>query len=328
VKYIELFGGIGGFRKGIEQAGADWECVWYNDIDKYATQIYNKNFSENWEPRDIRDVAAEEISGFNLLCAGFPCQSFSVAGKRRGMEDTRGTLFFEICRLLKHHRPKILFLENVRGLLSHDKGHTFGIILESLGDLGYDVEWQVLNSKNFGVPQNRERVFIIGHLGGSSGRQVFPLGESDRWINERAGETPVIRTLQGGGHSGGHHSGEHRKKQIRRDTIPPLRANTGAGHNNIIVESGLCNSRGFETRKDGLSHCLKGGGGGTSKVHIMFEDHNIRRLTPVECERLQGFPDGWTEGVSDTQRYKCLGNAVTVNVIQAIAEQIRRSSER
>ena len=179
VRFIDLFGGIGGFRLGIERATeGKWKCVWYCDKDKYAVSVYNKRFGENYEPTDIRTVDEKEIPEHDVICAGFPCQSFSIAGKRRGLEDTRGTLFFEICRIARFHRPKFLFLENVKGLLSHDGGKTFGIILDTLQDLGYSVEWQVLNSKYFGVPQNRERVFIIGHLGGFGGQQVFPIREA------------------------------------------------------------------------------------------------------------------------------------------------------
>lgn len=175
MRYIELFGGIGGFSLGIKRAIPDAECVGYYEIDKYAVQTYNKNFGTNYEPTDIRKVKADEIAEYEVLCAGFPCQSFSIAGKRLGFEDTRGTLFFEIARIVKVKRPHIIFLENVKGLLSHDRGRTFATILATLDELGYNAEWQVLNSKYFGVPQNRERVFIIGHLRGTPSRQVFPI---------------------------------------------------------------------------------------------------------------------------------------------------------
>lgn len=143
----------------------------------HCVQIYNKNFGENYKPRDIREVDSFEIPEFDVLCAGFPCQSFSIAGKRMGFEDTRGTMFFEIARIAKDRKPKYLFLENVKGLFSHNKGRTFATILATLDELGYNVEWECLNSKNFGVPQNRERVFIIGHRRDIKSNQVFPLGE-------------------------------------------------------------------------------------------------------------------------------------------------------
>ena len=178
MKFLDLFAGIGGFRLGMESAGH--ECVGFCEIDKYARASYKAihNTEGEIELHDITRVTDESIRGIgsvDIICGGFPCQAFSIAGNRRGFEDTRGTLFFEIARFASILRPKYLFLENVKGLLNHDKGNTFEVILSALDELGYDVEWQVLNSKNFGVPQNRERVFIIGHLRGKSGRKVFPL---------------------------------------------------------------------------------------------------------------------------------------------------------
>ncbi len=303
IKFIDPFAGIGGFRYGLEKASGSsqyatkksrqveskiqfrgkrasdergWNsisdrykglsgnrnyiCVWSNEWDKYARQIYKKHYGE-CDGRDIRTVPTSEIPDHDLLCAGWPCQSFSVAGKRLGFEDTRGTLFFDIARILHDKRPRYFLLENVKGLLSHEQGKTFQTILGVLSDLGYRCEWQVLNSKHFGVPQNRERVFIIGYLGEGSGCQVFPLEQS---------------------------SGTDQKNY---ETANCLDANYHRGWR----------YHGQRTMVDDTSR--------------------IRRLTPVECERLQGFPDGWTEGISDTQRYKCLGNAVTTNVIAVIGQR-------
>lgn len=184
MKFLDLFAGIGGFRLGMESAGH--ECVGFCEIDKYARASYKAihNTEGEIELHDITTVSDESIRGFgsvDVICGGFPCQAFSIAGHRRGFEDTRGTLFFEICRFASILRPKYLFLENVRGLLNHDGGATFETIIRTLDGLGYDVEWQVLNSKNFSVPQNRERVFIIGHLRGERTRNIFPLsGESEQ----------------------------------------------------------------------------------------------------------------------------------------------------
>nr|DAN82648.1 MAG TPA: Cytosine specific methyltransferase [Caudoviricetes sp.] len=184
MKFLDLFAGIGGFRLGMESAGH--ECVGFCEIDKYARASYKAihNTEGEIELHDITTVSDESIRGFgsvDIICGGFPCQAFSIAGNRRGFEDTRGTLFFEICRFASILTPKYLFLENVRGLLNHDGGATFETIIRTLDGLGYDVEWQVLNSKNFGVPQNRERVFIIGHFRGERTRNVFPIsGESEQ----------------------------------------------------------------------------------------------------------------------------------------------------
>ena len=189
MKFLDLFAGIGGFRFGMESAGH--ECIGFCEIDKFARASYKviHNTKGEIELHDITAVSDEFIRGIlhvDVICGGFPCQAFSIAGNRRGFEDTRGTLFFEIARFVSILRPKYLFLENVKGLLNHDKGNTFEVILSALDELGYDVEWQVLNSKNFGVPQNRERVFIIGHLRGECTRRVFPLSGQSQSISSQS----------------------------------------------------------------------------------------------------------------------------------------------
>ncbi|MGB4008925.1 MAG: DNA cytosine methyltransferase, partial [Bacillota bacterium] len=179
MRFLDLFAGIGGFRLALERAGHT--CIGFCEIDEFARRTYKANFDTEGEVEwhDITKVTnseARELRGkVDLITGGFPCQAFSIAGERRGFEDTRGTLFFEIARIAKEIEPRFLLLENVKGLLSHDKGRTFAIILSTLDELGYDVEWQVLNSKDFGVPQNRERVFIIGHSRRFPRREVFPL---------------------------------------------------------------------------------------------------------------------------------------------------------
>ena len=267
MKYFSLFSGIGGFEKGMGDKG---ECVGFSEIDKYATQIYKKHFPNHKEYGDVSKIKWNDVEDFDLLCGGFPCQSFSIAGKRGGFDDTRGTLFFEIARAAQHKQPRLLLLENVKGLLSHNQGETFHTILKTLDGIGYDLQWQVLNSKNFGVPQNRERVFIIGHLRGTSRPQVFPIGTYNSKNNSMANESNEIRNR---------------------------------------TWSGSLRARGTTSY-------------GSGDVFIKTKEVKIRRLTPTEYERLQSFPDDWTEGISDTQRYKCLGNAVTVNVIQAIMEKL------
>jgi len=203
-----MFSGIGGFELGIQQAYEDIRksrkskqvgnirghkpnierngqneqypsCIGYSEIDKYAIQIYEKHFKHK-NYGDITKIDEQRLPDFELLCGGFPCQSFSIAGKRGGFEDTRGTLFFDIARIAKYKRPRLLLLENVKGLLSHEEGRTFNTIIATLNELGYDLQWQVLNSKNFGVPQNRERVFIIGHLRETSRPKVFPITQNSQ----------------------------------------------------------------------------------------------------------------------------------------------------
>ena len=183
MKFLDLFAGIGGFRFGMENAGH--ECIGFCEKDKFARASYKAihNTKGEIELHDITTVSDDtirRIGRVDVICGGFPCQAFSIAGARRGFEDTRGTLFFEIARFASILKPRYLFLENVKGLLNHDRGNTFEVILSALDELGYNVEWQVLNSKNFGVPQNRERVFIIGHLRERSIRAIFPLGGNDK----------------------------------------------------------------------------------------------------------------------------------------------------
>lgn len=341
MRFISLFGGIGGFDLALERKGH--KCVWYNDIDKYAVKTYNKNFGSEYEPKDITQVRSEEIPKHDLLCAGFPCQSFSIAGKRGGFSDTRGTLFFEIMRIAKHHRTPYLVLENVKGLLSHDNGWTFATILNTLDECGYDAQWQVLNSKFFGVPQNRERVFIIANLRNQPRPKIFPLTQNAKTLPGLHTEQTVANAL--------------RARDYKGITSPEYYFEKQEG-NLIIQQPKIYDRKGFDSRTKGFREneesptlSTKMGTGGNNVPMVMSSQprcgdpkkggtgilasseyaftvdtqpnivNGLRRLTPVECERLQGFPDNWTQGVSDTQRYKQLGNSVTVNVVEHIVER-------
>ncbi len=321
IKFIDLFSGVGGFHKGLTDTGG-YQCVWANEWDKYAASVYRHNFPETpLSTDDIRKVPADSIPDHDLLCAGFPCQAFSVAGKRRGFEETRGTLFYEIARIAERKRPRLLLLENVKGLLSHDNGKTFGVILEVLGGIGYRPEWQVLNSKWFGVPQNRERVFIIGHLGEEPTGTVFPITETSGEPNIGDSGEQVANTLQSPGHACGNYRGmnmihEAYPGELREysEYSPTISTPGGGGHlpyvANCVDVDGYLRTGARPRDENGKPQLLPIG------------YRRIRRLTPVECERLQGFPDGWTDGLSDTQRYKCMGNAVTVNVIKFLGKRI------
>lgn len=325
MNYFSLFSGIGGFEYGIRSSwnkiwGTEsqerWKrveafklhpeskqpkplCIGFSEIDKYAIQIYKKHFSNHKEYGDVTNITWSDVPDFELLCGGFPCQSFSIAGKRGGFLDTRGTLFFEIARAVQEKQPRLLLLENVKGLLSHNKGKTFGTILNTLDALGYDLQWQVLNSKNFGVPQNRERVFVIGHLRTTSRPQVFPLGQTNKLYLENDGRK-IARCLDSNYHKGwlDHGQRTHIQTVLKKMKVA----------NAVTPDAYLATGR--RKRVNGKA------------VLTSMCERRIRRLTPIECERLQGFPDGWTEGISDTQRYKCLGNAVTTNVISVIMEKI------
>ena len=310
------------------QRGCEPSCVGYSEIDRYADSIYRRHFKGHKNYEDARNINPGELADFDLLVGGFPCQAFSIAGKRGGFDDTRGTLFFEIARIIKEKLPRLLLLENVKGLLSHDKGQTFGTILNTLDELGYDILWQVLNSKNFGVPQNRERVFIIGCLRGTGRTKVFPLRENPTKTQiellgttkgencTRIGERDVVMSKDGlcGALKATDYKQPPQLLELTKKVHQGKRVYDPAGISTTITSQG-----GGLGAKTGLY---------TIPPSNLYENCRVRRLTPVECERLQGFPDNWTQygvdgkQISDTQRYKCLGNAVTVNVIQAIMERL------
>ena len=173
IKYFSMFSGIGGFEYGMEQSDYEFECVGYSEIDKYARSIYEKHFPNHINYGDATRIDTKSLPDFDLLVGGFPCQAFSIAGKRRGFDDTRGTLFFEIARILKDKRPNYFLLENVKGLLYHNQGETFKTILEVLTDLGYNVQWEIYNSQYYGTPQRRERIFLKGFFRRECGEQVL-----------------------------------------------------------------------------------------------------------------------------------------------------------
>ena len=191
MNYLSLFSGIGGFEHGIEQSqfSDELNCIGFGEIDKYAKNIYKKHYPNHPDLGDVTKIRTEDLPEFDLLVGGFPCQAFSVAGKRRGFNDTRGTLFFEIARILKDKKPKYFLLENVKGLLSHDKGRTFQTILRTLSELGYDVQWEIFNSKNHGVPQNRERIYIKGFLRERCGSEVLSLRKTGTETDTQQEET-------------------------------------------------------------------------------------------------------------------------------------------
>lgn len=333
LKIASLFSGIGGFEKGIFQADPTVEIVFSSEFDpdskakdinkQPARIIYHKNFNR-WPEGDITKIKTTDVPEHDILVGGPPCQDFSIAGKRAGICGTRGSMFYEFIRIAREKQPMLIFIENVKGLLSSKKGWDFARILIELEDAGYKCEWQLLNSKMF-VPQNRERVFIIGHLRGSGIRPIFPITENEKTIIDLS--KPVIgaitRRYEQGQSTGAYIVENQFNAQIitqdrselriykKPDEVPSLKSRMGTGGNNVPI----------------IVKCLTAGGksGGlhSDMTAIKVEDSdNIRRLTPVECERLQGFPDNWTEGVSDLQRYKCLGNAVTVDVIEFIFKRI------
>lgn len=422
MKFIDLFAGIGGFRLGMEMAGH--ECVGHVEIDKFANYSYTamhlledeellelqqikkykkaqkwieskmKNRGEYYA-NDIRSIESRELPEADIWCGGFPCQAFSIAGARRGFEDMRGTLIFEVFRLAAERKPKIIFLENVAGLLNHDRGRTFATILHGFWELGYDVEWQLLNSKDFGVPHNRERVFIVGYLRGTSRRELFPVTRASKQtlmqvIGGRQGERVydikgVSCTLAGEAGGQGAKTGLYLLNGTKEGNVYCLDANYSKGETRlekgkrsmVTVQAVLTPDR-LEKRQNGrrikeneepiftltardrhgvmISEATKKGydiamegdsinlavpGSKTRRGRVgkgvantldtscnqgVLKGARIRRLTPKECFRLQGFPDEYFDRArqvnSDSQLYKQAGNSVTVNVIYEIAKRL------
>ncbi len=323
---IDLFAGIGGIRKGFENAfKEDISTVFVSEWDEYAKKTYQLNYNDDFGiAGDITKIDEKDIPKFDICLAGFPCQAFSLAGKRMGFEDDykgmcRGTLFQDVVRICEYHKPKVIFCENVKGLVLHDKGRTFKIIKKSFEQIGYKVYSEVLNSKDFGVPQNRERIYIVAFRNDiDSSSFEFPIGNnSDTCIRDIMEDnvvsvkyylsTTYIDTLR-------RHKERHAKKgngfgyQIR-----PLDGQAGA-----IVCGGMGRERNLII-DDRLTDF-------TPVTHIKGEVNRegIRKMTPREWARLQGFPDDFKLELADTHLYKQFGNSVTVNVIEAIANEIRK----
>lgn len=492
MKYLSLFSGIGGFELGLENSNFDFECIGFSEVDKNAKSIYQRHFGSHRDLGDATKIRPEDLPDFDLLVAGFPCQSFSLAGTRGGLNDTRGTLFFEIARICKEKKPQYLLLENVLGLLSDDGGRTFQTFLGILAEMGYLIQWEVRNSKNYGVPQNRERVFIKGYLRGRGRSEVLCLGGDQREASAKCEQVEIARPVVKRKHDAdipklkkllrdsrrrsgytmqdiADHFGlpkTHVEHWFRRDgsfaipnapfwfelkdlleiendefdafvtefevvegvyekskraylesgLAPTITSNGGEIIGQLKENSGidvlvpgkqatrvmsidgssatLCGNAGGLGGKTGLYAVPKVVGNysernhGAANVHDpdgisptltatnykhpitiredkvcrpvltpervnkrqngrrmkedgepsftltaqdrhgVFDGYNFRRLTPLETERLQGFPDNWTklgvddEEISDTQRYRCTGNAVTTNVITYIINEM------
>lgn len=314
--FIDLFAGIGGFRIAFQNLGA--KCVFSSEIDPYSRKTYKINF-DDIPQGDITLIPTSQIPDHDILTAGFPCQAFSIAGRRQGFEDSRGTLFFEIARIIKDKKPKAFFLENVKGLISHDKGKTLGTILDILkNDLDYFVpNPQIINAKNFGVPQNRERVFIIGFrkdLSIDSFEYPSSLISNTKFIDIRE-ENPVSV-----------------KYYLSEQYL-----NTLIAHKQRHKDKG--NGFGYEIiSDDGIANAIVIGGMGKERNLVIDErltnftpvtnikghvnDSYVRRMTPREWARLQGYPDSFKIEVSDVQAYKQFANSVAIPAIQATGKKI------
>jgi DNA (cytosine-5)-methyltransferase 1 len=296
-KFIDLFAGIGGIRTPFDELGA--QCVFSSEWDKYAQQTYASNYGDV-PYGDITEIDEKDIPCFDILLAGFPCQPFSNAGHKKGFDDTRGTLFFDICRIVDHHKPKILFLENVKGFKGHNKGKTFAVVKEKLEDLGYHIHAEILNARQFGVPQNRERIYIIAFLEDVTFSFPIPSGEKIKVGNilskNGVDSKYTISDKLWAGH-------QRRKREHR------ARGN-GFGYSLFTHDSEYTSTMSARYYKDG------------SEILINQKGKNPRKLTPREASRLQGFPNNFVIPVSDTQAYRQFGNSVAVPVIRAIAQRI------
>lgn len=407
IRYLDMYSGIGGFRSALDAVGG-FECVGFCEIDKYAKRAYETLYDTKGEMyfEDARNINPDDLPDIDLICAGFPCQSFSLAGKQRGFDDTRGTLFFEVARVAAAKRPALLYLENVQNLLSHDKGWTFETILEVLDDIGYDVSWTVLNSANFGVPQSRNRVFITGFLRGRCAGEIFafsqanpktlkqrlPGREGNRVYDSNGLAITLTSSVGGfGGRTGLYilpiksktkigyqfaHSGDSINTAYANNNTRRGRVGEGIAHTETTTatlavylidmnpspqltelarcitarqDSGISNRKGEhsavlvivkEITPDEIEELngIKAEESNTDKtagvIILSDEEDNqyiayIRKLTPKECWRLQGFTDEQFNkvkaiGMSDSQLYKMAGNAVTVPAVFAISRELKR----
>lgn len=407
IKYLDMYSGIGGFRSALDKVGG-FECVGYCEIDKFAKQAYETLYDTKGEMyfEDARNICPDDLPNIDLICAGFPCQSFSLAGKQRGFDDTRGTLFFEVAKVAAAKRPALLYLENVQNLLSHDKGWTFETILEVLDDIGYDVSWTVLNSANFGVPQSRNRVFITGFLRGRCAGEIFAFSQANpKTLKQRlpgregnrvydSNGLAITLTSSAGGFGGrtglyilpiksktkiGYqfaHSGDSINTAYANNNTRRGRVGEGIAHTETTTatlavylidmnpspqltelarcitarqDSGISNRKGEhsavlvivkEITPDEIKELngIKAEESNTDKtagvIILSDEEDNqyiayIRKLTPKECWRLQGFTDEQFNkvkaiGMSDSQLYKMAGNAVTVPAVFAISRELKR----
>lgn len=306
MKFIDLFAGIGGFRIALERNGA--KCIFSSEWDKEAQKTYFKNFGE-FPAGDITKIKESEIPQHDILCGGFPCQAFSISGKQRGFNDTRGTLFFDIARIAESHKPKVLFLENVKNLSKHYNGNTLKIILKVLNEIGYDVYYDILTASNYGVPQARERIYIVAFRKDLGVRYFYFPQKNYKKIyvgdiledEEKTKDCIIDRTDI---------------KLWKRDETPQLKP----------IQIGQINNGGQGERIYSINgHAITlsaYGGGAAGKTGAYLVNGKIRKLSPRECARVQGFPEWFKIHERKNEAYKQFGNSVSVPVIDLIFQQI------
>ena len=305
--FIDLFAGLGGFRIALESLGA--KCVYSNEWDKYAQEVYQMNFDEIPEG-DITKVNAEEIPNHDILCAGFPCQAFSISGKRQGFEDSRGTLFFDVARIVKEKKPKVVFMENVKNFSTHDNGNTLGVVEKTMVELGYTFYWSVLNSLDYGVPQKRERIYRVCF------RNVLIVNDCEfpkpfklnKFVEDFLLPEKEVKDLI-----------------VTRDDLKIVKddpkENINKSYRLGTVGKGGQGERIYSIK--GIAITLSAYGGGVfAKTGGYLINGKTRKLHPRECARIMGFPDSYKIHPNKNQAYKQFGNSVVINVLQYIAEKI------
>jgi len=316
-KFIDLFAGIGGFRIPLEEIGGN--CVFSSEIDKHSILTYEANFKE-LPHGDIKDISEKDIPEHDLLAAGFPCQPFSIAGKMKGFNDIRGTLFFEIARIVKYHKPKVILLENVKNLVSHDNGNTISVIKNTLETLNYDIYIDTLNAKDFGLPQNRQRVYLV----------CFNKDYNVKKFNfpEKSNEIKVVRDILEDEPEG------LEKLLIKRNDIYPDLENIKLDeikekHTKPLrlatINKGGQGDRVYSSKGVGITLSAHGGGSG-SKTGAYYINNKIRKLSVREAARMQGFPENFKIPVSDSQAWTQFGNAVPINVVREIIKEIIKTN--
>lgn len=318
VTFIDLFCGIGGIRLGMEAAG--FNCIMSSDINTECQRTYCENFGE-MPQGDVTQIDEKNIPDHDILCAGFPCQPFSISGKQKGFEDTRGTLFFDICRIINEKKPSVVFLENVKHLVHHNGGKTLKVILSKLEELGYAISWRILNGADFGVPQNRERIIIIGSLKSAfdfdkvatlpRGKLIDFLDKDGEFEYLQPDEYTLLENPKQQPASGLIFAG-YRNKSIRKVGVRPGTVHLSRVHkqpNRIYSVYGI--------------HPTLPSQETSGRYFILTEDNRVRKLTLAECWRIMGFPEEYKKISATGEQYKQLGNSVCVPMIAAVAQEIK-----
>lgn len=306
--FIDLFAGIGGFRLALESLGA--KCVYSNDWDRYVQVVYKENFGEI-SGIDIRKVDEKTIPNHNILCAGFPCQSFSISGKQRGFDDSRGTLFFDVARIVKEKRPEVVFMENVKNFASHNNGKTLQVVRSTMEELGYNFYYKVLNARDYGIPQNRERIFMVCFRR-DLGFNEFAFPKSIKLEKHIQDILLTDEALT-------------ENLYIDRPDIY-LKKSIVEKCSNYSIRIGSVNKGGQGERiysTKGIAITLSANGGGVfAKTGGYLVNGRPRKLHPRECARLMGFPDNYKMSKNWNQAYKQFGNSVVIDILQYIAIEI------